>query len=154
MDNSSDEKGNNTTTEAVSSPVADQSPGPARRRFTRNAIAGGAVMLSLGNRAAWGATNCMSVATLNSFDPNANGGMGAFASLPGGRVEHDPDLARRIHDIAGPPDYLGKSIDGTDYTCVDPDDSTGVCYFEDMMCDGTPQRKASRLRWGRRQTDP
>ena len=58
---------------------ADSAVGPeavssrsSRRRFTRSAVVGGAVVLSLGNRAAWGnQVFCVSATTMASFAANA-----------------------------------------------------------------------------------
>ena len=100
---------------------------PGRRRFSRSALAGSAVLLSLGNRAAWGGgqtVGCMSVATLNSFDPNTN----HFVSAPAGRPEHNEDLAKDIHRISSPPNYLGT--DGTWSSCKDPDSIDGICLVK------------------------
>ena len=102
-----------------------------RRRFSRNALAGSAVLLSLGNRSAWGGQTmgCMSVNTLNSFDPV----QGMFISAPAQangelKPEHNVELAKEIHRIASPPDYLGT--DGTYSTCPDPDSLDGVCVVK------------------------
>ena len=58
---------------------ADSAVGPeavssrsSRRRFTRSAVVGGAVVLSLGNRAAWSnQVFCVSATTMASFAANA-----------------------------------------------------------------------------------
>jgi len=104
----------------------DRVADPTRRRFSRHALAGGAVVLSLSNRAAWGGgtshvAGCMSVMTLNSFNPET----GMFVSAPAGRPEHNEDLAAEIHRIADAPDYLGR--DGQWGVCRNPDDLDGVC---------------------------
>ena len=127
LDNSTDNEKNLITD--GSSTVADGPlPSSNRRRFTRNAIAGSAVLLSLGNRGAWGQANCMSVATLNSFNPNT----GAFAdSVAPDRPGHDSVLAQQIHDIAGPETgYLGKVQ--SEITCLDP--TTGNICLETGSC--------------------
>jgi len=98
----------------------------SRRRFSRGAIAGGAVLLSLGNRAAWGGgtthvAGCMSLATLNSFNPET----GMFISAPAGRPDHNEDLAREIHRIGDPPDFTGR--DGDWEVCEDPGSLDRVC---------------------------
>tara|TARA_R110002072_G_scaffold84388_24_gene191484 strand:- start:15101 stop:15490 length:390 start_codon:yes stop_codon:yes gene_type:complete len=114
-------------TDATDSPLAPaaQVPDPGRRRFSRSAIAGSAVLLSLGNRAAWGQqVGCMSLATLNSFNPST----GMFISAPAGRPEHNEGLAKDIHRISSPPNYLGT--DGTYSTCKDPNSLDGVCYVK------------------------
>ena len=112
------------TDSAGSQPAgADQLQNPQRRRFSRNTLAGGAVLLTLGNRPAWGQTiGCMSVPTLNSFDPTT----GMFLSAPAGRPEHDINLATEIHRISDPEDnYLGT--DGTYSTCQDTTSPDRVC---------------------------
>lgn len=113
-----------SSTEATDSQLASagQLPDPSRRRFSRSALAGSAVLLSLGNRAAWGQTiGCMSVATLNSFNPAT----GHFISAPAGRPQHNEQLAARIHSISSPPNYLGTN--GTDSSCKDPNSLDGIC---------------------------
>ena len=98
---------------------------PTRRRFSRGALAGGAVVLSLGNRPAWGAVmGCMSVATLNSFNPTTQ----MFISAPGGRPEHNEDLAAEIHRLSDPPDFLGT--DDTYSTCEDPNSLDRICLVK------------------------
>lgn len=65
-------------TEAAAAPVG----GSSRRRFTRNTVVGSAVLLSLGNRTAWGARNndgtCLSASLLASFVAAGNT-LGSFA---------------------------------------------------------------------------
>jgi hypothetical protein len=96
-----------------------------RRRFSRNALASSAVLLSLGNRVAWGQTiDCMSVTTINSFNPATR----PFASAPAGRPDHNENLAAEIHRIGLPPTYQGT--DGTYSTCQDPDSLDGVCLVK------------------------
>lgn len=98
---------------------------PTRRRFSRSTLLGSAVLLSLGNRSAWGQTvACMSVTTINSFDP----ALGMFASAPVGRPDHNENLAAEIHRISLPPDYLGT--DGSYSTCKDPDALDGICLVK------------------------
>lgn len=104
---------------------ANQVPDASRRRFSRSAIAGSAVLLSLGNRAAWGnQVGCMSVATLNSFNPSE----GMFVSAPAGRPEHNEDLAAEIHRISSAPNYQGT--DGTWSSCKDPNSLDGICLVK------------------------
>jgi hypothetical protein len=117
-------------------------PSPDRRRFSRTALASSAVLLSLGNRSAWGQTDdgCMSVTTLSSFNPDT----GMFVSAPGGRPEHNEALAAEIHHISTPNDgnYIGTNMGsgiGTDAdtvysTCQDPNDLDGVCLVEASDC--------------------
>ena len=127
---------NNATSDTTTQSATLQSPG--RRQFSRSALASGAVLLSLGNRSAWGQTvaPCMSVATLNSFNPVT----GMFASVPGGRPEHDEALASEIHLISEPDDgnYLANGVTGSDgqiySTCQDPTDADGVCLVEGSNC--------------------
>ena len=118
------DKDSNTESTDGTAP-ANQVPDPGRRRFSRSAIAGSAVLLSLGNRAAWGQTvGCMSVATLNSFDPGTQN----FVSAPAGRPEHNEDLASEIHRISSPPTYLGT--DGTWSSCKEPGSVDGICLVK------------------------
>jgi hypothetical protein len=123
--------GKDSNKEDADSPLesAGQLPDPSRRRFSRSAIAGSAVLLSLGNRAAWGGqVGCMSLATLNSFNPAT----GNFMSAPGTRPDHNVDLAQKIHDISNPPNYIGSAGTGDDRYCtrVDPDSLDGVCLYK------------------------
>jgi hypothetical protein len=101
---------------------------PGRRHFSLAALAGGAVLLSLGNRAAWGGGSqtlgCMSVATLNSFNPNTN----MFISAPAGRPEHNAQMAAEIHRISDAPNFMGT--DGKLSTCQDPNSLDSVCIVK------------------------
>jgi hypothetical protein len=71
LNNTSDKE--RDLTREGSAPVECSPPDHAtRRKFTRNVVAGGAVLASLGNRAAWGvigdpAPGCMSVGIFDSF---------------------------------------------------------------------------------------
>ena len=51
-------------------PKDSEGKGTSRRKFTRNALVGSAVLLTLSNRSAWGATKCISTNLLVSY---ANG---------------------------------------------------------------------------------
>lgn len=104
----------------------EQLENATRRRFSRNALAGGAVLLSLGNRPAFGGATlgCMSVATINSFDPATN----MFISAPAGRPTRNEDLAAEIHRISNSESpFLGT--DGHYSTCQDPNSLDGVCLI-------------------------
>ena len=72
-------------TESSNSVEQHDLPNPTRRRFARQAIVGSTVLLSLGNRTAWGADwvteNCISQNTWLSYAP----GVG-FASVNPGQV--------------------------------------------------------------------
>ena len=114
-------------------------PSQSRRRFSRTALASSAVLLSLGNRTAWGQTvvGCMSVATLDSFNPST----GMFQSAPGSRPEHNESLAAEIHHVSAPDDgnYFAEDQTGTDgstvySTCQDPALIDGICLIEDDSC--------------------
>lgn len=116
-------------TDTTESPLVPdgQVQDPSRRRFSRSAIAGSAVLLSLGNRAAWGqdVVGCMSVASLNSFNPST----GMFISAPaGGKPGQNPDLAAKIHEISDPPNYIGESTEFI--TVKDPNSIDGVCLIK------------------------
>jgi hypothetical protein len=137
VDSNSDKKGDASTLggeSAQSGPLPD----PGRRRFSRTALASSAVLLSLGNRSAWGQTvvGCMSVATLDSFNPAT----GLFTSAPGGRPEHNETLANEIHHVSFPDDvtYIGTGtgLDNvTEYsTCQDLVSVDGVCLVEGVVC--------------------
>jgi hypothetical protein len=124
VSNFTDKNGDQDTAGGASA-QSGQPQDPHRRHFSRNALAGSAVLLSLGNRSAWGQTvDCMSLTTINSFDPTT----GMFASAPGGRPDHNENLAAEIHRIAQPPEYLGT--DGDFSTCQDPDTLDGVCLVK------------------------
>jgi hypothetical protein len=109
------------------SPVVDgTAPDPARRRFTRNALVGSAVIVSLGNRAAWGYTGnnvgaCMSGPTLASFATNGN----TFASF---NPNHDETVAQDIVDLLGNTGPIGNRHS------VCPDGTGGYC-ITDSSCD-------------------
>lgn len=99
----------------------------SRRRFSRGALAGSAVLLSLGNRAAWGQPiGCMSLTTLNSFNPST----GMFVSAPSGilRPDHNEDLAAELHRIGDPPLFTGS--DGEYSVCEDPNSLDSVCLVK------------------------
>ena len=135
-----DENASGGNTAGSCDPAAPQAtvPDPGRRRFSRNALAGGAVLASLGNRPAWGQTvvGCMSVTTIASFNPTT----GMFMSAPGGRPEHNEALAAEIHHIHGPydGDYINATGTGTDAeaysTCQEVGDLDGVCLVEGSEC--------------------
>lgn len=116
----------NGAPDAASDTHVDQS----RRRFSGAALASGAVLLSLGNRSAWGSgggavAGCMSVMTLNSFHPET--GMFTSAAAGAHRPDHNVDLARQIHDIGGAPDFIGSSQSSDWRTCEDPNDASRIC---------------------------
>jgi hypothetical protein len=117
--------------DAPSAPV-EQLQNSGRRQFSRSALVGSAVLLSLGNRAAWGGdqtVGCMSIATLNSFNP----GKHDFISAPAGlRPGHNRPLADQIRSISSPPNYLGT--DGTFSVCQDPNSIDGVCLVRSKNC--------------------
>jgi len=73
LDNTSEKK-QDLTAELPAS--ADEAPlsHATRRKFARNVVVGGAVFVSLGNRAAWGAPEpgCMSVVAFDSFNNATN----------------------------------------------------------------------------------
>ena len=105
-------------------------PDPSRRRFSRGALVGSAVLLSLGNRAAWGTggypIGCMSLTTLNSFNPHT----GMFVSAPSGaiRPDHNENLAAELHRIGDAPLFTGT--DGEYSVCEDPNSLDSVCLVK------------------------
>jgi hypothetical protein len=134
MSSFSDKKGDASAPggeSAQSGPLAD----PGRRRFSRNALASSAVLLSLGNRSAWGQTEvgCMSITTLESFNPAT----GLFTSYPGGvKPEHNEWLANEIYHVSAPDDgnWIGTST-GTDgitpySTRTDAPNDERICLIE------------------------
>ena len=123
MDSPTDKK--SEATAGLEPAAAEQLADPGRRRFSRGALSGSAVLLSLGNRSAWGQTvGCMSVATVNSFDPTT----GMFISAPVERPTRNEDLAAEIHRLGDAPDYLGS--DGTYTTCPNPESLDSVCVVK------------------------
>lgn len=64
-------------------PADDEGKGISRRKFTRNALVGSAVLLTLGNRSAWGASSntlmCISTNMLVSYE---NGMASALNGTP------------------------------------------------------------------------
>jgi len=129
LDNFDEQQSGSADTQNASADAGPAADSSTRRRFSRNAVIGGAVLLSLGNRSAWGGSpdntaGCMSVMTLNSFNPEE----GHFISAPAGRPEHNEDLAAAIHRIGNAPDYTGVSRDGRWRVCEDPGSLDRVCY--------------------------
>ncbi len=126
MDRLTDKNHDNDAAGDSSLAPKDALADPNRRRFSRTALTGSAVLLSLGNRAAWGGQTqimgVMSLATLNSFNPAT----GLFISAPTGKLgkaqtakpAHNVNLAKEIHRVSAPPTYVGT--DGTYSTCKDP----------------------------------
>jgi len=85
---------------ATAESSADQ--GASRRRFTRNALIGGTVLLSLGNRAAWANAvpgECLSQETWTSYVTNNY----TFASLQPGHGDRQM-VADDILAAGTPPD--------------------------------------------------
>ena len=78
MDKEMDQSLDTQNAQAVNTPSAQMRA--SRRRFTRGAVLGGAVVLSLGNRAAWSQASpvCLSANTLASA---ANYATGVHASM-------------------------------------------------------------------------
>lgn len=117
-----------------------------RRRFARNAVVGGAVFLSLGNRSAWGVDDidgtCMSTSILNSFT-----GAG-FASMGPGHtdqyfLDHDVEKAQlvssaRSGDIPGYTTVESGSPSQTCIVTVEPDSDV---TFEGPLGDNTARQQ-------------
>ena len=126
MDRDSD-KDRNDVAAAPQDAARETLQDPSRRMFSRGALAGSAVLLSLGNRAAWGQPiGCMSLTTLNSFDPGSQ----MFVSAPSGilRPDHNEDLAAELHRIGDPPLFTGT--DGEFSVCEDPNSLDSVCLVK------------------------
>ena len=80
----------------------------SRRRFARNALMGGAVLASLGNRAAWGQAiqgECISANVFYSLSP-IGGGL-RFASLSPAKQEWSAKIQRMEADVLNPSDMVG-----------------------------------------------
>lgn len=128
------DKDNDTEAVDIPLPVTGELQDANRRRFSRNALVSGAVLLSLGNRSAWGGQSqvvgVMSLATLNSFNPTT----GLFISTPAQttRAGHNVGLAKEIHRIADPPNFLGT--DGTYTTCKDPSSFENIILVKGKNC--------------------
>lgn len=69
MDGKRDSDQENVIISAVKTPSTAEGQGVSRRKFTRNALVGSAVLLTLSNRSAWGATAtaCISTSLLTSY---------------------------------------------------------------------------------------
>lgn len=88
----------------------------SRRRFTRDALMGSAVIFSLANRSAWGQSEhaddtCMSATMLTSFVANGN----QFASLRPGQSQE----AAKAEEILRPSNNATRHSHGNK-TCVKP----------------------------------
>lgn len=126
LDNSAN-KENDLTTDDKSAAANGQPSSSTRRRFTRNAIVGSSVLLSLTNRAAWGYTGlytgqCMSGPTWASFTGNGN----AFASLQPDHL-HSDEFGRDILEL----NASSTPIEG-DVSC--PDGTGGYCIQKGNNC--------------------
>jgi hypothetical protein len=123
---------NNSDAADPGSAHSGQLQDPKRRSFSRKALVGSAVVLSLGNRSAWGGANlCMSVATIASFDPTT----GMFISAPAGRPDHNPDLAAEFHRISSAEDdYIGTGYGSNGNkkysSCRDPSSFDSRCLVK------------------------
>lgn len=85
--------------------------GSNRRRFTRNAVVGSAVLFSLGNRAAWGADpTCLSATFLASFSNVA------FSASPVGSDRYLDEL--KAETILAPGNDGERYTDEDGNTCV------------------------------------
>ncbi len=95
--------------------------GSSRRRFTRNALAGGAVMLSLGNRAAWGqmVDDCLSEPTWNSW---VNGGDMFVSFDVNNPAQVEKDMKAKNIRAKG---VWEREIQGVKYICPRPGPPTG-----------------------------
>lgn len=86
----------------------------SRRKFTRGAALGGAVLLTLGNRAAWSQTDMLCVSTQN------------WTSFTRGNMSLAPsteDMAAELGDF----DNLVQSNGGEDFTFANPDNPLETC---------------------------
>jgi hypothetical protein len=104
LDKTSD-KDQDLTTGSQESAEAYEASTTTRRRFARNAVVGGAVLATLGNRAAWGQTECNEDPCL-SANAWASFNMNGWTSYIGGTDEQACKLAKAefIRDVADFPD--------------------------------------------------
>ena len=112
------------TMEVDDTPAAQSSA--SRRRFTRSAVIGGAVVLSLGNRAAWSGNDgvCLSGQTMAS----------AAAYQAGNRASMSPTTARAIdayYREAGKPNRVKGP---------NPDSEGGSCVVQEQPEQGTARQ--------------
>ena len=93
----------------------------SRRRFTRNALAGGTVMLSLGNRAAWGqrVDDSLSEPTWTSW---VNGGEMFVSFDENNLAQVEKDANAQTIRAAG---VLERDILGIKYICPQPGQRSG-----------------------------
>ena len=99
-------------------PKDSEGKGTSRRKFTRNVLVGSAVLLTLSNRSAWGATitTCISTNLLVSY---ANG----LASAPN-NPEQQLEINNYINNYPGKGEYTNGEL-----TCYDrqgPSDKKSV----------------------------
>lgn len=108
-----------------------QQAGASRRNFTRRAVAGSAVFLSLGNRAAWGAVTdpanqCLSVNHYLSYNP-AGGNFGIASVHP----ENVTPNGTSKDDIARAIDTYGIDEESpTGYYCPNTPEATSTSLFD------------------------
>ena len=105
----------------------------SRRRFTRNALVGGTVMLSLSNRAAWGqgmVDNCLSEPTWTSW---VNGGDMFVSFDENNPAQVEKDLKAQNIRAAG---VWEREVQGVTYICPQPSRARGPrSYKQDSMSD-------------------
>ena len=107
-----------TISDEVLLPKDSEGKGTSRRKFTRNALVGSAVLLTLSNRSAWGATitTCISTNLLVSY---VNGQASAL----------NPEQQLEINNYRNT-DYPGKGeYTNGEFTCYDrnePSDKKSV----------------------------
>ena len=97
-----------TSSDEVLVPKDSESKGTSRRKFTRNALVGGAVLLTLSNRSAWGATitTCISTNLLVSY---ANGQASALNNS-----DQQLEINNYYNNYNGEKEYING-----DNTCYD-----------------------------------
>jgi hypothetical protein len=106
LDSSSDNE-HNAVTDSLVPAEEPRPPSATRRRFAKNAIVGSAVLLSLGNRTAWGRAvpeECLSMTTWDSF---TDGGF-AFAS-------YDPNNASQSDKLTKANKIVADGLDDTSF---------------------------------------
>lgn len=123
----------------------------SRRRFTRQAVVGGAVVFSLANRSAWSSDtqgdNCISKGFWDSF-----AAPGYVESIAPGNLNLEKqatlDKAYRIQDLGGSEDY--ELVDDGEQVCAvpltDSDDASGVTAESGSE---HPSSRGNRPSWSR-----
>ena len=93
--------------EAVTNGTPPVEAGSSRRRFTRNAVLGSAVVFTLGNRTAWGGNSgqgnngvCISINTFNSMMNYENGVRASMSPTTADAIKAYQEELKRPNRVA------------------------------------------------------